>query len=106
MLFESFTEKLQRAIDGLELGVRHMHNDDIVDIIWQKILNNEIKEFVVALKVDQPGNPAYIKRSYRISPLKSRSYLRIAILEGLRRKLLCHRIVNIPETAHVLQQVL
>ena len=57
MPFERFTEKLQRAIDDLALGGRPMHNDDIVDLIWPKILNNEIKEFVVALKVNQARNP-------------------------------------------------
>ena len=61
MPFERFTQKLQRAIDDLELGGRPMHNDDIVDIIWPKILNNEIKEFVVALKVDQARKPRTYK---------------------------------------------
>ena len=57
MAFEKFVDRFQRAIDDLEAGGRPMHNDDIVDTLWPKIMNNEIKEFVVALKVDQARNP-------------------------------------------------
>ena len=57
MSFERFVDKFQRAVDDLETGGRPMHNDDIVDALWPKLLNNEIKEFVMALKVDQARNP-------------------------------------------------
>ena len=61
MPFERFVDKFQRAVDDLETGGRPMHNDDIIDALWPKLLNNEIKEFVMALKVDQARNP----RNYR-----------------------------------------
>ena len=61
MPFERFVDKFQRAVDDLETGGRPMHNDDIVDALWPKLLNNEIKEFIMALKVDQARNP----RNYR-----------------------------------------
>ena len=39
-----------------------MHNDDILDEIWPKILNTELRDFVMALKVDQTRNPRYYKK--------------------------------------------
>lgn len=57
MPFERFVDKFQRAVDDLDAGGRPMHNDDVIDLLWPKIINNEIKEFVIALKVDQARNP-------------------------------------------------
>ncbi len=57
MPFEKFVDKFQRAVDDLEAGGRPMHNDDVIDTLWPKIINNEIREFVTALKVDQARNP-------------------------------------------------
>ena len=56
MPFEKFVDKFQQAIDDLEAGGRPMHNDDIIDMLWPKIINNEIREYIVALKVDQARN--------------------------------------------------
>ena len=61
MSFERFSEKFQRAVDDLETGGRPMHNDDIIDALWPKILNNELSSFVMALKVDQARNPRNYK---------------------------------------------
>ena len=52
MPFDKATEKFQRAVDGLKLGGRPLHNDDNVDSIWPKIICSDLRYFVVALKVD------------------------------------------------------
>lgn len=57
MSFEKFSAKLQRALDDLEAGGRAMHNGDVVDLIWKKVLNSELKGFLDALKVDNIRAP-------------------------------------------------
>ena len=52
MPFDKATEIFQRAVDGLKLGGRPLHNDDNVDSIWPKIICSDLRYFVVALKVD------------------------------------------------------
>ena len=61
MPFEVFSSKLQDAIDALQECGRSPHDGDIVDKIWDKILNTEIHSYVEALRVSHVQNP----RTYR-----------------------------------------
>ena len=57
MPFEQFVAKFHRAVDELEMGGRPMHNLDIVDAMWGKIVCPELKGFLDALKVAQIRTP-------------------------------------------------
>ena len=61
MSFELFSSKLQGAVDTLQECGRTPHDGDIVDRLWNKILNSELNPFVEALKVQYNQNP----RTYR-----------------------------------------
>ena len=46
MPFDKATEKFQRAVDGLKLDGRPLHNDDNVDSIWPKIICSDLRPYV------------------------------------------------------------
>ena len=59
MMFETFVGKIVKAVDELEKRVRGMHNNDIVESIWQRVSNSELSQYITALKVQfqhQPRN--------------------------------------------------
>ena len=49
--FEKFVAKIVKAVDKLDKRNRELHNADVVDMIWKKIRNPELNQYVVALKV-------------------------------------------------------
>ena len=51
MTFEKFVSKLVKVVDELEKQGRGMHNADIVDIIWKRVRNSELSQYLTALKV-------------------------------------------------------
>ena len=53
---------MQNAVDTLKECGRAPHDGDIVDKLWNKIMNTELSSFVEALKVNYNQNP----RSYRL----------------------------------------
>ena len=57
MSFEKFSAKLQHALDNLEDGGRAMHNGNVVDLIWRRVMNSELEGFIDALKVDHIRSP-------------------------------------------------
>ena len=48
---EKFVSKLVKAVDELEKRGRGMHTADIVEIIWQRVSNDELSQYITALKV-------------------------------------------------------
>ena len=59
MTFENFVSKLIKDVDELEKLGRGMHNADIGKIIWQRVSNTELRQYLNALKVQfqhQPRN--------------------------------------------------
>ena len=59
MTFENFVSKIVKSIDELEKIGRGMHNVGIVEIIWQKVSNSELSQYLAAIKVQfihQPRN--------------------------------------------------
>ena len=59
MTLEKFVRNLVKAVDELEKLVRGMHNYNIVDIIWQRVSNAELSQYLTASKVQfhhQPHN--------------------------------------------------
>ena len=50
-MFKKFFSKLVKAVDELEKRGRGMHNADIFDIIWKKVINAELRQYLTALKV-------------------------------------------------------
>ena len=59
MTFEKFVSKLVKAVEELEKRGRGMHNAGIIDIIWQRVSNTELIQYITALKVQfqhQPHN--------------------------------------------------
>ena len=61
MIFETFKSKLIKAVDELDKRGRGMHNADIVEIIWQRVSNAELSQYLTALKVQFQHQP----RNYR-----------------------------------------
>jgi hypothetical protein len=57
MKFEKFVAQFVKAIDELEKRGRGLHNPDIVDLIWQKVKNPDLSQYVVALKVQYQRVP-------------------------------------------------
>jgi hypothetical protein len=55
--FEKFVAKFVKAVDELDKRNRGMHNADVVDMIWQKVTNPELNQYVVALKVQFQREP-------------------------------------------------
>ena len=58
-MFEKFVRKLVKAANELEKRGRGMDKSDIVEIIWQKVSNAELSQYLNALKVQfhhQPCN--------------------------------------------------
>ena len=59
MTFETFFRKIVKNVDELEKWGRFMHNADIVEIIWQRVSNTELSQYLTVLKVQfqhQPRN--------------------------------------------------
>ena len=59
MTFEKFVRNLVKSVDELERRGRGMHNVDIVEIIWQRVNNAELSQYLTALKIQfqhQPHN--------------------------------------------------
>ena len=59
--FEKFVAKFVKAVDELDKRNRGLHNADVTDMIWKKITNPELNQYVVALKVQFKSEP----RSYQ-----------------------------------------
>lgn len=57
MTFEKFVAKFVKAVDELDKRHRGMHNADIVEMIWKKMTNPELSQYVVALKVQFQRQP-------------------------------------------------
>ena len=49
--FETFVSKIVKAVYELEKLVRGLHNADIVGIIWQRVSNAELSQYLTSIKV-------------------------------------------------------
>ena len=49
--FEKFVAKFIKAVDELDKIIQGLHNADVVDMIWKKVTNPELNQYVLALKV-------------------------------------------------------
>ena len=61
MTFEKFVKKIVKDFVELEKRVRGLHNTDIVEIIWKRVRNAELSQYITALKVQFQNQP----RNYR-----------------------------------------
>ena len=57
MKFEKFVGQFVKAVDDLEKYKRKMHNEDIVDLIWKKMTNPDLSQYVMAIKVQFQREP-------------------------------------------------
>ena len=57
MKFEKFVTKFTRAVDESEKRNQGLHNSDIIDLIWKKIMIPELSQYVTALKVQFQRQP-------------------------------------------------
>ena len=48
---EKFVAKFVKTVDEINKSNRGLHNTDVVDMIWKKVTNPELNQYVVALKV-------------------------------------------------------
>ena len=48
---ENFVAKFTQAVDELEKHNKGLHNTDVVDLIWTKMMNPELRQYVTSLKV-------------------------------------------------------
>jgi hypothetical protein len=55
--FEKFVSKFTKSVDELEKRGRGMHNADIVEVIWRKMTNPELSQYIIALKVQYQRQP-------------------------------------------------
>ena len=55
--FEKFVAKLVKSVDELDKRNQGLHNADVVDMIWKKVTNPELNQYVVALKVQFQREP-------------------------------------------------
>ena len=51
MKFEKFVSQFVKSVDELDKRGRGLHNADIVELIWKKMTNPELSQYVTALKV-------------------------------------------------------
>ena len=49
MTFETFFRKHFKTVDELEKRGRGMHNAEIVEIIWQRVINAELSQYLTTL---------------------------------------------------------
>ena len=57
MKFDKFVAKFVKAVDDLEQFNRGTHNGDVVDLIWKKMTNPDLSQYVTALKVQFQREP-------------------------------------------------
>ena len=53
--------KFVKAVDDLEKYERGMHNADVVDLVWKKMTNPDLIQYVTALKVQSQRKPREYK---------------------------------------------
>ena len=61
MTFEKFVRKIVKAVDELEKRGRGMHNAEIIEIIWKRVSNDELSQYITSLKTQFQQQP----RNYR-----------------------------------------
>ena len=61
MKFEKFVTGFVKAVDDLEKHECGMHNADVVDLIWKKITNPHLSQYVTELKVQFQREPREYK---------------------------------------------
>ena len=49
--------KFVKAVDELDKRNQGLHNADVVDMIWKKVTNPDLNQYVVALKVQFQREP-------------------------------------------------
>ena len=49
--------KFVKAVDELDKRNRGLHNADVVDMIWKKVTNPELNQYVITLKVQFQREP-------------------------------------------------
>ena len=57
MTFENFVRNLIKAVDELEKRGRGSHNSDIFETMWKRISDNELSQYITALKVQFQHQP-------------------------------------------------
>ena len=57
MTFETFVSKLVKTVNELEKWGWGMHNTDIVDIIWKRVSNSELSQYLTVLDVQFQHQP-------------------------------------------------
>jgi hypothetical protein len=88
MKFEKFVGMFVKAVDELDKYNRKMHNEDVVDLVWKKMTNPELSQYVTALKVQFQREP----RNYQ------------AILQDIASQVPNVRIDNFRKTSEVTTQ--
>ena len=73
--FEKFVAKFVKAVDELDKRNRGLYNADVVHMIWEKVTNPELNQYVVSLKVNSNVNLGTFKKSFNTSPVKSQCCL-------------------------------
>ena len=61
IFFEKFVAKFVKEVDDLERFNRGMHNGDVVNLIWKKMTNPDLSQYITALKVQLQREPRYYK---------------------------------------------
>ena len=88
--FEKFVAKFVKAVDELDKRNRGMHNADVVDMIWNKVTNLELNQYVFPLKVQFQSEP----RNYQESLQDISSQVPTLPISTLRKSSEVGRIVD------------
>ena len=88
--FEKFVSKFVKAVDELDKINLGLHNTDVVDMIWKKITNPELNQYVVALKVQFQSEP----RNYQEFPQDIASQIPMFPISTFRKASEVGRIVD------------
>ena len=62
MMFKHFSRKIVKAVNELEKLGRGMHNADIVEIIWHRVSNTELIQYLNFLQVQFQHQPCNYRR--------------------------------------------
>ena len=57
MKVEKFVAKFTQAVSKLEMRNQGLHNAEVIDIIWKKVMNTELSQYATSLKVQFQRQP-------------------------------------------------
>ena len=51
MEFEKFVSQFVKSVDDMDKQGRGVHNSDIVELIWNNMMNHKLRQYITAIKL-------------------------------------------------------